>query len=57
MYGLVYSGLDVGLAAAPLLFGMLMDAAKPRLVFVGVSASLLAAILAAQAVAAEARRG
>ena len=33
IYGLVYSGLDVGLATAPLIFGMLMDAGKTRFVF------------------------
>src|SRR5262249_24746983 len=33
IYGLVYSGADVGLATAPLIFGLLMDAGKPRLVF------------------------
>jgi MFS family permease len=56
IYGLVYSGLDVGLATAPLVFGMLMDAGKPRLVFVGVSISLVLAIIAAQAIAGEARQ-
>ena len=55
MYGLVYSGLDVGLAVAPVLFGMLMDAGRTRLVFAGISLSLLLAILAARAIAGEAR--
>src|SRR5262245_28741073 len=40
IYGLVYSALDVGLAAAPLMFGMLKDAGKTRLVFAGISVSL-----------------
>src|SRR5262245_45430647 len=57
IYGLVYSGLDAGLATAPLIFGMLMDAGQTRWVFVGVSASLVVAIVAAQAVAREARAG
>jgi hypothetical protein len=56
IYGLVYSGLDVGLATAPILFGMLMDARRSRLVLVCMSASLMVAIVAAQAIAAEARK-
>jgi MFS family permease len=56
IYGLVYSGADVGLATAPLIFGMLMDARKPQFVFVGLSIALVIAIVAAQAIAAEARR-
>jgi MFS family permease len=55
IYGLVYSGLDVGLAVAPLIFGMLMDAGKTQYVFVGIAISLLMAIFAAQAIAREAR--
>lgn len=34
VYGVVYSGLDIGLAGAPLLFGALMDAHRPAWVFV-----------------------
>jgi MFS transporter, FSR family, fosmidomycin resistance protein len=56
IYGLVYSGLDVGLATAPIIFGILMDAGRTRLVFAGMSISLLVAIVAAQAVAVEARK-
>ena len=51
IYGLVYSGLDVGLAAGPLLFGMMMDAGKPRLVFIGIGLSFVLATIAAQAMA------
>src|SRR5437016_158819 len=40
IYGLVYSGLDAGLATAPLIFGVLMDAGRPRSVFTGVFISL-----------------
>jgi MFS transporter, FSR family, fosmidomycin resistance protein len=54
VYGLVYSGADVGLATAPLIFGLLMDAGRTRLVFVGIALSLLTAIFAAQAIAREA---
>jgi MFS family permease len=56
IYGLVYSGADVGLATAPLLFGMLMDAGKPRFVFAGVSIALAIGIVAAGAIAHEARQ-
>jgi MFS transporter, FSR family, fosmidomycin resistance protein len=34
VYGLVYSGLDVGMACGPLLFGVLMDQKQPALVWV-----------------------
>lgn len=34
VYGVVYSGLDIGMATAPLLFGALMDAQRPAWVFV-----------------------
>ncbi|PYS48295.1 MAG: MFS transporter [Acidobacteria bacterium] len=56
IYGLVYSGLDVGLATAPLIFGPLMDAGKTRFVFAGMSIALVIAIIAAQAIAGEAHR-
>jgi len=56
IYGLVYSGADVGLATAPLIFGMLMDARKPHFVFGGLSITLVIAIIAAQAFASEAGR-
>jgi FSR family fosmidomycin resistance protein-like MFS transporter len=56
IYGLVYSGADVGLATAPLMFGMLMDAGKPRFVFAGVSIALAIGIVAARAIAREARQ-
>jgi MFS transporter, FSR family, fosmidomycin resistance protein len=47
VYGFVYSGLDVGLALAPLMFGMLLDRNMPSWVFVGIGAALLCAIAAA----------
>lgn len=34
VYGVVYSGLDIGLAGAPVLFGALMDANHPSWVFI-----------------------
>jgi MFS transporter, FSR family, fosmidomycin resistance protein len=36
VYGVVYSGLDIGLAMAPLLFGTLMDAGHPAWIFIGI---------------------
>lgn len=51
VYGMVYSGLDVGLALAPIAFGMLLDAHQPRAVFVGIAITLLFAIVAAWSVA------
>jgi hypothetical protein len=56
IYGLVYSGADAGLATAPIVFGMLMDAGKARFVFAGVSLSLVLAIVAAHAIAWEAQK-
>ena len=49
VYGFVYSGLDVGLALAPIVFGLLLDQHRPDLVFLGVAATLAFAILAALA--------
>ncbi len=45
VYGTVYSGLDVGLAVAPLLFGWLMDHGMPRGVFAGAAVALVLTIL------------
>lgn len=56
VYGLVYSGLDVGLASAPLLFGALLDAGQPRAVFMGAALALVGAVAAARAVSAQARK-
>jgi len=49
VYGFVYSGLDVGLALAPLLFGRLLDAGHFRSVLAGVALLQGLAILAALA--------
>jgi MFS transporter, FSR family, fosmidomycin resistance protein len=38
VYGVVYSGLDIGQAIAPLLFGTLMDMRRPALVWLGIAA-------------------
>jgi MFS family permease len=37
VFGVVYSGLDSGLALGPLLFGTLMDAGHPAWLFVGIA--------------------
>ena len=37
VYGVVYSGLDIGQAIAPLLFGTLMDHQQPALVWLGIA--------------------
>ena len=47
VYGIVYSGLDVGMMTAPLLYGALMDAANYRAVWIGVA--LLLTLLIASA--------
>jgi FSR family fosmidomycin resistance protein-like MFS transporter len=47
VYGVVYSGLDSGLACAPLLFGAVMDAHHPSWVFVCVAVFQVLAILTA----------
>jgi len=54
IYGLVYSGADVGLAVSPLIFGLMMDAGKTSFVLIGVAIALVVAIVAAQAIAHEA---
>lgn len=47
VYGVVYSGLDIGLASAPLLFGSIMDAHQPAWVFVCIGVFQVLAILTA----------
>ena len=43
VYGVVYSGLDIGQALAPLVFGTLMDLQRPSMVWLGIA--LLQAVL------------
>jgi len=38
VYGVVYSGLDIGQAVAPLIFGTLMDLHRPAQVWLGIAA-------------------
>lgn len=47
VYGFVYSGLDAGLAIAPLAFGTLMDAGRFSAVLVGIAALQCLALLTA----------
>lgn len=55
VYGFTYSGLDVGLAAAPLIFGPLMDAGKFTSVLWGAALLQLLAIATALAVGSRSR--
>jgi MFS transporter, FSR family, fosmidomycin resistance protein len=50
VYGTVYSGLDVGFAVSPLLFGLLMDRGLYAAVLGGAALVLLASALAARGV-------
>lgn len=47
VYGVVYSGLDLGLVGSPLFFGMLMDHHHPAWVFVGIGVFQILAIATA----------
>lgn len=55
VYGFVYSGLDLGFACAPVVFGPLMDAARFQLVLAGVAALQALSILTALRVGSTAR--
>ncbi|MDQ3446573.1 MAG: MFS transporter [Pseudomonadota bacterium] len=55
IYGFVYSGLDVGLAMSPLVFGPLLDAGKFQAALVAVAMLLVAALLTAMRIGAAAR--
>ena len=50
VYGFVYSGLDVGMALTPLLFGRLLDAGLFRSALVGIAVLQIGALLSALAV-------
>lgn len=57
VYGVVYSGLDVGMATAPLLFGALMDANHPSWVFIGIGMFQCLAIVTAVGVGSNTAKG
>ncbi|MFY7906739.1 MAG: hypothetical protein ACOVO0_11425 [Burkholderiaceae bacterium] len=50
VYGTVYSGLDLGFAVSPVLFGALMDKGHYSLTLVGAAAFLACAVVAARSV-------
>ena len=55
IYGFVYSGLDIGLAMSPLVFGPLLDAGKFQAALVAVAILLVAALFMAIRVGTAAR--
>jgi MFS family permease len=57
VYGVVYSGLDIGLSIAPLVFGALMDGNHPGWVFVMIGLFQVLALAAAVGVGARSMRG
>ncbi|MSQ60803.1 MAG: MFS transporter [Betaproteobacteria bacterium] len=57
VYGVVYSGLDVGLAIAPLMFGAMMDAHHTGWLFIGIGAFLMVAVSTALRVGGRKRAG
>lgn len=56
IYGFVYSGIDTGLAIAPLVFGMFMDAGRYSAVLWGVATLQCLAILTALTVGSRSRK-
>jgi FSR family fosmidomycin resistance protein-like MFS transporter len=55
VYGVVYSGLDSGLSVGPLLFGLMMDADNPQMVFATIAFFLMLAIATATGVGSRTR--
>jgi predicted MFS family arabinose efflux permease len=47
VYGVVYSGLDAGIALAPVIFGQMLDAGYFSEVFFGVALCMLLSIVTA----------
>jgi FSR family fosmidomycin resistance protein-like MFS transporter len=56
VYGVVYSGLDIGLAFSPALFGAIMDAHHPQWVFACIALFQLLAIFTAVGVGSSTRK-
>ncbi|MES2538867.1 MAG: MFS transporter [Pseudomonadota bacterium] len=50
VYGVVYSGLDIGVAGSALMFGAMMDAGHPSWLFIGIALLLVTAVVTAAAV-------
>ncbi len=57
VYGVVYSGLDAGLAIAPPIFGAAMDAQHPLWLFSMMAVFFMAALIAAMNVSIKTQRG
>ena len=57
VYGMVYSGFDVGFAVSPLLFGLLMDRGWYSATFFGAATVLLLSVVAALRVGAKSSAG
>ena len=55
VYGVVYSGLDSGLALGPPIFGLMMDANQPSWVFIGIAVFQFMAIATAVGVGGSTR--
>jgi MFS family permease len=47
VYGVVYSGLDVGMSIAPLMFGAMMDQHHPGWVFIAIGSFQVMALFTA----------
>ena len=47
VYGVVYSGIDLGAAVGPLIFGIFLDVGAPKLLFIGIAFFQLMIILTA----------
>lgn len=56
VYGMVYSGMDVGFALAPMIFGIMMDKGYYAAVLVGAGVTLLIAVYLALAVGRRTQR-
>lgn len=56
VYGVVYSGLDIGLSLGPFMFGALMDARRPGLVFTMIGIFQVLALAAAVGVGTQSVR-
>ena len=56
VYGIVYSGLDIGMAVGPVIYGVLMDHKYPNMVFVVIGVFQMLSILTAISVGGGNRR-
>jgi MFS family permease len=55
VYGIVYSGIDLGAAVGPFIFGFFMDAGLPRALFMGIACFQLMLIFTAFKVSSSGR--